>query len=156
MPAPPATRALLRQSRLLLRRQNVRQASTTAETAAKAKDAAGETTSKAKDLASTTVSKASEGLSRVTSTGGPIISGVASRATNALNSVGGRTGRAIAFVRDCESQTRLGEGHGTNSPISINTPHYLLLASRIGTLQDRLPRPENGSTVSTIGGDRMG
>src|SRR5450755_3574131 len=102
MSAPPATRALLRQSRYLLRRQNVRQASTTAETAAKAKDAAGETASKAKDSASSAVSKASEGLSRVTSSGGSISSGAASGAANALNSVGGRTGRAIAFVRHCE------------------------------------------------------
>jgi hypothetical protein len=103
MSAPPATRALIRQSRFLLRRQNFRQASTTAETAAKAKDTAGEVASKGKDTASVVTSKASEGLSRVTSSAGSVVSGAASSAANALNSVGGRTGRAIAFVRDCKS-----------------------------------------------------
>jgi hypothetical protein len=107
MSAPPATRALLRQSRYLLRRQNIRQASTTAETATKAKDAAADTASNAKNTASGAASKAAEGLSRVTSSGGSIIYGAASSAANALNSVGGRTGRAIAFVRDCKSWTRL-------------------------------------------------
>src|SRR3954453_7300060 len=102
MSAPPASRALIRQSRFLLRRQNFRQASTTAETAAKAKDAAGGVTSMVKDTASGATSKASEGLSRVTRSAGSLGSGAASSAANALNSVGGRTGRAITFVRDCK------------------------------------------------------
>ncbi|KPI42902.1 uncharacterized protein AB675_2019 [Cyphellophora attinorum] len=81
-----ATRTALRHTRHFLRRQH-RQASTTAETAAKAKD-----------TASSTVSKASEGLTRVTSSAGPAISNAASSARNALSRVGGRTGRLISFV----------------------------------------------------------
>jgi hypothetical protein len=133
MSAPPATRALIRQSRFLLRRQNIRQASTTAETAAKAKDAAGEAASKAKDTASVVTSKASEGLSRVTSSAGSVVSGAASSAANALNSVGGRTGRAIAFVRDCKSyfpwrRLQCVNGCSTNLRSSSNTTDYLLLS----------------------------
>jgi hypothetical protein len=124
MSAPPATRALIRQSRFLLRRQNFRQASTTAETAAKAKD-----------TASVVASKAPEGLSRVTSSAGAVVSGAASSAANALNSVGGRTGRAIAFVRDCESYfpwrwLQYVKGCSTDQLGSSHTTDYLLLACR--------------------------
>ncbi len=87
MPAAFTSRAVLRQSRFLLRRNNLRQASTTSEAA-----------SKVKETASATTSKASEGLSRVTSSAGSIVGGAASGARNALNKVGGRTGRLIAFV----------------------------------------------------------
>lgn len=90
MPTTLCSRAVFRHSRLLLRRNNLRQASTTSE--------AG---TKAKETASGTSSKASEGLSRVTSSAGNIVSGAASGARNALSKVGGRTGRLIAFV-DCQ------------------------------------------------------
>jgi hypothetical protein len=143
MSTPPATRALIRQSRFLLRRQNFRQASTTAETAAKAKDAAGEAASKAKDTASVVTSKASEGLSRVTSSAGSVVSGAASSAANALNSVGGRTGRAIAFVRDCKSyfprrRLQCVKGCSTNQRFSSNTTDCLLLACRPRAWENRV------------------
>lgn len=82
-----SSRAVVRQSRFLLRRNNLRQASTTSEAAIKATEAA-----------SGTASKASEGLSRVTSSAGGIITGAASGARNALSKAGGRTGRLVAFV----------------------------------------------------------
>lgn len=98
MPAAPATRAVLRQSRFLLRRNNLRQASTAAETASKAKETASDTASKVQSSASTGVSKASEGLTRVQSSAGSAITGAATSAKNALSKVGGRTGRLISFV----------------------------------------------------------
>ncbi|KAH0828250.1 hypothetical protein AYO21_03806 [Fonsecaea monophora] len=87
MSAVPTSRALLRQSRSLLRRNNFRQASTTSEAAAKAQESSKQA-----------VSKASEGLSRVSSSAGSAISKVGSSAYSALSRVGGRTGRVIAFV----------------------------------------------------------
>lgn len=87
MSTAPATRAVLRQSRYLLRRNNVRQASTAAETATKAKETATQITS-----------KASEGLSRVKDSGESAVSGAVSGVRNSLTKIGGRTGRIIAFV----------------------------------------------------------
>lgn len=87
MSATPASRVILRQSKLLLRRNNFRHASTTSEAA-----------SKAQDTGRQVVSKASEGLSRVQSSAGAAISRVGSSAYNALSKVGGRTGRLISFV----------------------------------------------------------
>ncbi|KAF7510093.1 hypothetical protein GJ744_007197 [Endocarpon pusillum] len=81
-------RAILRQTRFLLRRNNLRQASTTSEVATKAKETASQTTS-----------KASEGLSKVTSSAGGIIGSAASRAQNVMSRVGGRTGRLVSFVQ---------------------------------------------------------
>merc|ERR1711939_1035974 len=69
MSAAPASRAVLRQTRLLLRRNSFRQAST-----------------------------ASEGLSRVQSSASSTISRVGSSAYNAVSKIGGRTGRVISFV----------------------------------------------------------
>jgi len=87
MPVAP-TRTALRQSRqFLLRRPNLRQASTAAETA-----------SKAKDTASGPVSKASEGLTKVQSSAGSIATSAATKTRDALGRVGGRTGRVISFV----------------------------------------------------------
>jgi F-type H+-transporting ATPase subunit g len=86
--APAASRAVLRQSRLVLRRtNNFRQASTAAETASKAQESGKQA-----------ASKASEGLSRVQSSAGSAISKVGSSAYSALSKVGGRTGRVISFV----------------------------------------------------------
>ncbi|KIY02098.1 uncharacterized protein Z520_02236 [Fonsecaea multimorphosa CBS 102226] len=87
MSAAPTSRALLRQSKLLLRRTNFRQASTTSEAASKAQESSKQA-----------VSKASEGLSRVSSSAGSAISRVGSSAYSALSRVGGRTGRVISFV----------------------------------------------------------
>ncbi|OCT50277.1 ATP synthase subunit g, mitochondrial [Cladophialophora carrionii] len=87
MSAAPAARVLLRQPRLLLRRNNFRQASTASETASKAQDSGKQA-----------VSKASEGLTRVQSSASSSISRVGSSAYNALSKVGGRTGRLISFV----------------------------------------------------------
>ncbi|EXJ95115.1 F-type H+-transporting ATPase subunit G [Capronia coronata CBS 617.96] len=87
MSATPASRAILRQSRLLLRRNNFRQASTTSEAASKAQESGKQV-----------VSKASEGLTRVQSSAGAAISKVGSSAYKALGRVGGRTGRLIRFV----------------------------------------------------------
>lgn len=87
MSTPFTSRALLRKSRFLLRQNNLRQASTTSEAAAKTKETASGVTS-----------KASEGLSRVTSSAGGIVGGAAERARNVLSRVGGRTGRLVAFV----------------------------------------------------------
>lgn len=86
MPTALTSRAL-RQSRFLLRRNNLRQASTTSEVAGKAKETASGATS-----------KASEGLSRVTSSTGGAVGRAAERARNVLSRVGGRTGRLVAFV----------------------------------------------------------
>ena len=97
------SRAVLRQSRVLLRQNQSRQASTTAETAAKAKDTASQTASKAKETASTSVSKASEGLSKVTSSAGSAASRVTSGARNTLGRIGGRTGRLIQRVESKRS-----------------------------------------------------
>ncbi|KIW70565.1 hypothetical protein PV04_02823 [Phialophora macrospora] len=87
MSAAPAARAVLRQPRVLLRRNNFRQASTASEAASKAQDSGKQA-----------VSKASEGLSRVQSSAGSAISKVGSSAYKALSKVGGRTGRLISFV----------------------------------------------------------
>ncbi|OAP56072.1 F-type H+-transporting ATPase subunit G [Fonsecaea erecta] len=87
MSAASTSRALLRQSRFLLRRNNFRQASTTSEAASKAQESSKQA-----------VSKASEGLSRVSSSAGSAISKVGSSAYSALSRVGGRTGRVISFV----------------------------------------------------------
>merc|ERR1711977_433331 len=84
MSAAPASRAVLRQTRLLLRRNNFRQASTASEAASKAQDSGKQA-----------VSKASEGLSRVQSSAS---SRVGSSAYNAVSKIGGRTGRVISFV----------------------------------------------------------
>ncbi len=89
MPAAPTSRALLRrQTRFILRRNNLRQASTTSEAATKAKETASQTTS-----------KASEGLSKVTSSAGGIVGSAASRAQNMMSKVGGRTGKLVSFVQ---------------------------------------------------------
>ncbi len=87
-----ASRAVLRQSRLTLRRSALRNASTTSE-------AVSNTASKAKDTASNATAKASEGLSRVTSSAGSGVSRATEGITNALGRMGGRTGRLIAFVQ---------------------------------------------------------
>ena len=104
MSSAATTRSVLRQSRLFFRqqyqRQSVRQASTTEQTAQKAK----ETAQQVKESTSSTVSKAQQGLSRVTSSAGPAISNAASSAGNALRRVGGRTGRLISCV-DCTNLT---------------------------------------------------
>jgi len=89
MSVAPASRAVVRQSRLFLRRNDLRQASTTADAA-----------SKAKDVASNTTSKAGEGHSRVTSSASSIASGAAESASQAVNNVQGRTGRFISLIRD--------------------------------------------------------
>jgi hypothetical protein len=93
MSAAPTTRAVLRHSRHLLRRNNFRQASTTSEAA-----------SKAQETGKQAVSKASEGLSRVQSSASSAVSRVGSSAYTALSRVGGRTGRMISFV-ECMLQT---------------------------------------------------
>ncbi|KAK4941032.1 ATP synthase subunit G atp20 [Elasticomyces elasticus] len=67
------TRAVLRQSRLVLRRNNFRQASTVSDAA-----------SKAQETGKQTVSKASEGLTKVQSSAGSAVSRVGSSAYNAL------------------------------------------------------------------------
>lgn len=85
-----ATRAVLRQSRLLTRRAGLRYASSTSETASKATEAA-----------SSAASKASQGLSRVTSSAGPAITGAVQNVGGALRKIGGRTGKLISFV-DCK------------------------------------------------------
>jgi F-type H+-transporting ATPase subunit g len=85
--AAPTARAVLRQSRLVLRRNNFRQASTASEAASKAQESGKQA-----------VSKASEGLTRVQSSAGSAISRVGSSAYSALSRIGGRTGRLIAFV----------------------------------------------------------
>jgi hypothetical protein len=77
MSAAPASRAVARQSRFLLRRNNLRHASTTAETA----------------------SKAGQGLSRVTSSAGSMAAGAAAGASEAASKVQGRTGRIISLVQ---------------------------------------------------------
>jgi len=100
MSAAPASRAVVRQTRFLLRRNNLRHASTTAETASKAKDAASETASKAQASASTATSKASEGLTRVTSAASSAASGAATSASNAASNVQGRVGRYISLMQD--------------------------------------------------------
>ncbi|RMD42557.1 hypothetical protein DV735_g2522, partial [Chaetothyriales sp. CBS 134920] len=84
-----ASRAAMRQSRLFLRRNhNIRrQASSTAEAAAKAKE-----------TAQAQVSKASEGLSRVTSSAGDTLTKLGSGASGVVARVGGRTGRLLRFV----------------------------------------------------------
>jgi len=87
MSVAPTSRAVLRQTRFLLRRNNFRQASTTSEAAAKAQETGQQA-----------VSKASEGLSRVQSSAGSAASRVGSSAYSALSRVGGRTGRMISFV----------------------------------------------------------
>lgn len=99
MSAAPASRVVVRQSRLLLRRNNLRHASTTAETASKAKEAASETASKVQASASQATSKAGEGLSRVTSSASSMASGAAKSATNAANQVQSRTSRYISLVQ---------------------------------------------------------
>lgn len=104
MSSAATTRSVLRQSRLFFRqqyqRQSIRQASTTEQTAQKAK----ETAQQVKESTSSTVSKAQQGLSRVTSSAGPAISNAASSAGNALRKIGGRTGRLVNFV-DCTKIT---------------------------------------------------
>jgi hypothetical protein len=87
MSVAPASRAVLRQSRLLLRRNNFRQASTTSEAATKAQETGQQA-----------VSKASEGLSKVQSSAGAAASRVGASAYSALSRIGGRTGRMISFV----------------------------------------------------------
>ncbi|KIV97414.1 hypothetical protein PV10_01169 [Exophiala mesophila] len=83
MSSTRATRILLRQSNLVVRRNAFRQASTASEAAGKAQESGQKA-----------ISKATEGLSRVTSSAGSAIS----KAGSALGKVGGRTGRFIAFV----------------------------------------------------------
>ena len=89
-----ASRVVLRQSHLTLRRSALRNASTTSE-------AVSNTASKAKETASNATSKAAEGLSRVTSSAGSGVSRATEGITKALGRMGGRTGRLIAFVQ-CE------------------------------------------------------
>lgn len=81
--SPIASRAVLRQSRFLIRRTAIRHNSSTPEAANKAKQ---------------TASKASEGLSKVSSTAGPAISGAAQNIGNALRKVGGPVGKVVTFV----------------------------------------------------------
>lgn len=86
-----SSRAIIRQSRMILRRQQFRQASSTTEKAA-------EVATNAKEGAQQQVSKASEGLSRVTSSASSAVSSAATSASTALGRIGGRTGRYIKFV----------------------------------------------------------
>lgn len=88
MSAAPTSRALIRQSKLVLRRNNFRQASTASEAAGKAQQTGQQA-----------VSKASEGLSRVQSSASSAISKVGSATAGALGRVGGRTGRLISAVQ---------------------------------------------------------
>jgi len=98
MSAAPASRAILRQSKFLLRRNNFRTASTTSEAASKAQQTGQQAASKAQESGKQAVSKASEGLSRVQSSAGSTISRLSNSAYSTLSSVGGRTGRLISFV----------------------------------------------------------
>lgn len=116
MSAAPTSRALVRQSRFLLRRNNFRQAST-------ASDAA----SKAQETGKQALSKASEGLSRVQSSVGPTISRVGSSAYSALSRVGGRTGRFISFV-ECMLKMVCYEMRLTQTALIPPTVYY----SRVG------------------------
>lgn len=102
MSAAPTSRAVLRQSKFLLRRNNFRQASTTSEAASKAQESGKQA-----------VSKAQEGLSRVQSSAGAAVSKYGSAAYSALGRIGGRTGRVISFV-EC-------------MPCLVAIPTYLLL-----------------------------
>ncbi|KAK2813848.1 hypothetical protein FQN50_000249 [Emmonsiellopsis sp. PD_5] len=90
----PASRAVLRQSRFLVRRPAVRSASTTSEAASKGKDAAA-----------SAASKASEGLSKAAATAGPAITSALGRVGGALRKVGGRTGRVISFFDSLRAPT---------------------------------------------------
>ncbi|KAJ9616844.1 ATP synthase subunit G atp20 [Cladophialophora chaetospira] len=87
MSAAPTSRAVYRQTKFLLRRNNFRQASTASEAASKAQESGKQA-----------VSKASEGLTRVQSSAGSTISRVGSSAYSALGRIGGRTGRMISAV----------------------------------------------------------
>jgi F-type H+-transporting ATPase subunit g len=99
MSAAPTSRALIRQSKLVLRRNNFRQASTASEAAGKAQQTGQQA-----------VSKASEGLSRVQSSASSAISKVGSATAGALGRVGGRTGRLISAVQ-CMIPEPLHVGH---------------------------------------------
>lgn len=89
-----ASRAVIRQSHLTLRRSALRNASTTSE-------AVSNTASKAKETASNVTTRASQGLSRVTSSAGSGVSRATEGISNALGRLGARTGRLIAFGQ-CE------------------------------------------------------
>lgn len=132
MSPTPATRILLRQSNLVIRRNAFRQASTASEAAGKAQESGQKA-----------ISKASEGLSRVTSSAGSAVS----RAGAALGKVGGRTGRLIAFV-ECTPKDigdRVAVTPANNFACSINTTYGLLLSRRLGAVQDC----RSGSTLGT-------
>ncbi|KAF3481160.1 uncharacterized protein GIQ15_03919 [Arthroderma uncinatum] len=130
------SRMLIRQSRTVIRRPAIRHSSTAQETAAKAKDAA-----------STATAKASEGLTKVTAAAGPAIAGAMSGVGGALKRVGGRTAKVVAFVEfPFLTFTNVGR-----LP-SFNTTNHLLFESRHGDVEDRLPRPEDGTTVSQLHG----
>ena len=117
MSAAPTSRAIVRQSKLLLRRNNFRQASTTSEAATKAKETGQQA-----------VSKASEGLSRVQSSASSAIS----KAGDALGKVGGRTGRVISRIQ-CTIRLLLLPGPHTDQDFSINTTNNLLFTRWLGT-----------------------
>lgn len=120
MSAAPTARAVLRQSRLVLRRNNFRQASTASEAASKAQESGKQA-----------VSRASEGLTRVQSSAGSAITKVGSSAYNALSRIGGRTGRVIAFV-ECMRREMITSriGHETDSEPALIPP--TVYYSRVG------------------------
>lgn len=139
-----ASRMALRQSRQLLRGQQFRQASTAAETAAKAKE-----------TASANISKAQEGLTRVTSSAGPAITNAANSARSALSRVGGRTGRLISFV-ECTLRAHDQNGKYANRNDSINTTHHLLQPCRPRACETHLPGSEDVSSVSPSASHTIG
>ncbi|KAF1832587.1 hypothetical protein BDW02DRAFT_502666 [Decorospora gaudefroyi] len=83
-----ASRAVLRQSTLAVRRAGMRNASTTAEA-----------TPTAKDTASKVSSKASEGLTKVTSSASSAASGAGSVVGNAADAATGRAGGIINWLQ---------------------------------------------------------
>ncbi|KAF1922900.1 uncharacterized protein M421DRAFT_426394 [Didymella exigua CBS 183.55] len=93
------SRALVRQSRIAVRRAGVRNASSTSEAAGAAKEKAG-------DAAAKVQSKASEGLTKVKSSAESAASSVSNAASNAASTVNstasqaqGRVGRLVGAVQ---------------------------------------------------------
>lgn len=128
MSAAPASRVVVRQSRLLLQRNNLRHASSTAETA-----------SKAKDVASQASSKAGEGLSRVTSSASSVATGATESASNAASKVQGRTGRYISLIQgeQASPSARASVGRKTENMIDTVIPSTLYY-SKVGLELGRL------------------
>ncbi|ORY14151.1 mitochondrial F1F0-ATP synthase-like protein g subunit [Clohesyomyces aquaticus] len=149
-----ASRAVLRHSKFAARRAGIRNASSTSEAAAAAKE-------KAQSQAANLQAKATEGLSKVASSAGATLSKVGSATADTLGNVGGRTGRVIGGLQSLipsvvyYSKVGLELGKLVAHQRKMSPPDLATFQSYFQPILNNLRNPnalltQTSSTISTI------